>query len=141
MAKGFAIAAFVFLLLSFPIPILGNYMTLGALVLVTVAAAYGDTAWTIAVTLISGIKLFFLSPTWHLAMFGGAYMKAVNRAVLPSTYNGSATQSAMLSGANQVQQVNHMVLLVTVVLLAAPIVTLILKQRAAAASAPPPVGP
>jgi type IV secretory pathway VirB2 component (pilin) len=131
MAKGFAIAAFVFLLLSFPVPILGNYMTLGALALVTIAAACGDKAWTIAVTLISGIKLFFLSPSWHLAMFGGAYMQAINHAVLPSPYAGSATQNMMQSGASNMQAINHFVLLVTVAFLAAPIAALIIKQRQA----------
>lgn len=130
MAKGFAIAAFVFLLLSFPVPILGNYMTLGALALVTIAAANGDKSWTVAVTVISGIKLFFLSPSWHLAMFGGAYMQAINHAVLPGPYAGSATQSVMQSGASNMQQVNHLVLLVTVAFLAAPIIALFLKQRA-----------
>lgn len=136
MAKGFAIAAFVFVLLSFPIPILGNYITLGALILTTVAAANGDKAWTIAITLISGIKLFFLSPTWHLAMFGSAYMQAINNSAFQSPYASDATKAAMQGATNQTAGANHLALVVTIVLLAAPIVALVLKQCGGGADAP-----
>ena len=129
MAKGFAIAAFVFMLLSFPVPILGNYMTLGALVLVTIAAWHGDTVWTIAVTVISGVKLFLLSPTWHLAMFGGAYMKAVDHAFGPNQNLGPAGEAISQSATNQMVNANHFALFVTFALLAAPIAVMLFKQK------------
>ncbi len=136
MAKGFAIAAFVFVLLSFPVPILGNYMTLGALVLATIAAAYGDTAWTIAVTVISGVKLFLLSPTWHIAMFGGAYMKAVDHAFGPNQNLGPEGQTYSQNATNQMVAANHVALFVTLALLAAPIVAMLIKQNKAGGDTP-----
>jgi len=136
MAKGFAIAAFVFVLLSFPVPIFGNYMTLGALVLVTIAAWNGDTAWTIAVTVISGVKLFLMSPTWHLAMFGGAYMKAVDQAVGPNQNLGPVGQTLSQNATNQMVSANHVALFVTLALLAAPIAVMFFKQNKASSGTP-----
>ena len=137
MAKGFAIAAFVFVLLSFPVPILGNYMTLGALVLVTIAAWHGDQAWTIAVTVISGVKLFLLSPTWHFAMFGGAYMKAVDHAFGPNQNLGPVGQTLSDNATNQMVNANHFALFLTLALLAAPIAVMFFRQNKAGSGSTP----
>lgn len=133
MGKGFGIAAFVFVLISFPIPILGNYITLGALLLAAVGAANGDSVWAIATTVISGVKLFFLSPTWHLMMFGAAYMKAVDQAIPQSAPGGPPGLPAIQPATVQAAHVNQVALIMTLLFLAAPIVTMLLTQRQAAA--------
>ncbi|HWT31294.1 MAG TPA: hypothetical protein VN240_09755 [Propylenella sp.] len=69
MEKGLGIAAFVLLIVSFPIPILGNLLSLLALVLALGAALGGERTWAVVVSVVGGVKLFFLSPSWMLMMY------------------------------------------------------------------------
>ena len=126
MSKGLGIAAFVFLLISFPIPIVGNYITFLAILLVTGAALAGDKTWTIAVTVISAVKLFLLSPTWHLAMFGVGHQSF-----------GPAAGLVNAEGA-QLAPVNHGYLVGTLIMLALPISVLIGRNALAGGSASTP---
>lgn len=68
MGKPIGITAFVLLLLSFPVPLLGNFMALFALVLASVAACFGERTWSIVVALLGGIKQFWMSPSWIATM-------------------------------------------------------------------------
>lgn len=139
MAKGLGITAFALLILSFPVPFLGNYMTLLALAVVCGAALAGDVMFTVSTTLLSGIKLFFLSPTWHIAMFGAAYMKAMNDTSFSRTYGDAGTRQLTEQSTAAMAHSNQGVLLLTLAFLAAPIGCLIVRQvmanKPAAASA------
>lgn len=68
MNKGLGIAAFVLLLISFPIPIFGNYLSILALLLAALAALSGEQTWAVVVGIVGGIKLFWLSPSWWFLM-------------------------------------------------------------------------
>ncbi|HVY34955.1 MAG TPA: hypothetical protein VG960_11090 [Caulobacteraceae bacterium] len=136
MAKGFAIAAFVFVLLSFPIPVLGNFITLGALALVTVAAFAGDSAWTVAVTVISGIKLFFLSPTWHLMMFGAATQRPSDELTRLGVMSQAQQQQEIASG----QHINGVFLTITLLFLAAPIAAMVYRSATGTSATQTPEG-
>ena len=140
MALGLGISAFVVLLLLIPVPIVGSYITFLALVLAAGAALAGDKGLTIATTVLSGLKLFLFSPTWHIAMFGGAYMQATNAALANSPYADASSRALMTNGANNVSNANHVTIAVTLAFLAAPIGALLLRQMGgsskAASSAP-----
>lgn len=69
MGKGLGISAFVLLLISYPIPFLGNYLAILALLIAAAAAFAGEKTWAIVVSIVGGIMLFFLSPTWMVLMY------------------------------------------------------------------------
>jgi hypothetical protein len=74
MGSGFGIAALIVLFLSLGIPIYGNFITLIALFLVIFSALGGNKIWPIAIVAAGAVKLFFLSPSWMIAMSQeGAY--------------------------------------------------------------------
>ena len=104
MGRGLGIAAFVVLLLSLPIPIVGNYISLLALLILCGAAFAGEKVWVVVTTVVAAIKMFFLSPSWHLMMFSDAV-------------------------AQQTSGINTFFLLLTIGFLAAPIVIMIIKGR------------
>jgi len=128
MAKGLGITALVLLLLSFPIPILGNYITLLALAVAAGAALSGEVPFTVATTVLSGIKLFLLSPTWHIAMFGAEYMKAMSNTPSDRQYGDAATRQLTNDSTAAMAHSNAGVLVLTVAFLAAPIVCLVVRR-------------
>lgn len=69
MGKSLGIAAFVLLLISFPIPIVGNILSILALILASFSAIGGERTWPIVVGIVGGIKMFFMSPSWIFLMY------------------------------------------------------------------------
>ena len=69
MGKGLGIAALVLILISFPIPIFGTWIGYLALLIATLAVLGGDTALSIAVTVIAAVKMYFLSPGLMATMY------------------------------------------------------------------------
>jgi hypothetical protein len=138
MGKSLGIASFVFLLLSFPIPILGNYITFIALLLACGSGACGETTWTVTVDIISWIKLFFLSPSWHIAMFGAAYMQGMQNAVMSLGQRDAVAERAMTNGVASASSANHITLYTTLAFLIAPIAFLVWRTYAAKAATDPP---
>jgi hypothetical protein len=69
MGKALGITAFVFLMISFPIPVLGNWISVLALLTASVAAFAGERVWSVVVALVGGVKLFFMSPSWIFLMY------------------------------------------------------------------------
>lgn len=144
MGKGFGIAALVVLLLSLPIPVMGNYVSLMAMLLLCVAAYQREAAWTIAVDLVAWVKMFMLSPTWHFMMFGGGYMRGAQRWASEGNRAVGVRDPVldqMMDGSTRAMGgLNTMALLMTVVLLSAPIAILIWRQNAAAGALIPTDG-
>jgi len=68
MNSGFGIAALIVFFLSLGVPFVGNFITLVALILVSVAAWNRNVIWPIAIASASAVKLFFLSPSWMILM-------------------------------------------------------------------------
>jgi len=69
MGKAFGIAAFVILLMSIPIPVLGIWLAFIAVLLGTIAGFMGEKTWAIVVSIVGFVVLFWLSPAWYLVMF------------------------------------------------------------------------
>ncbi len=128
MGNGFGIAAFVLLLVSLVIPVLGNYLSLFAVLLLCGAAYARNKPWTIAVDLIAWVKMFMLSPTWHIMMFSGGYMKSVNQSIEQSGHMAGLRQNQMESSARDVGNANTFVLLLTIAILTAPLAILIWRS-------------
>lgn len=136
MGKSLGITAFVLLLISLPIPILGNYVSLLAVLILSLAAFQGEKQWVVIVDLLAWVKMFLLSPTWHVMMFGGGYMRGVNREMEGLGTVDSASRSVMQGATNDMAALNSMVLLVTVAILVAPVAILLWRSRTAAAAEP-----
>ena len=89
MGKGLGIAGLVILLLSFPIPIFGTIIGYLALVLVAIAAIFGEKTLVIATTVLAAIKMYMLSPALMGAMYsdtedaGGVFFTVTFFAALP----------------------------------------------------------
>ena len=130
MGKSFGLAAFVVLLVSLPIPVLGNYVSLLAILLLCVAAYQGERNWTITVDIIAWVKMFVLSPTWHLMMFGGGYMRGMTRDLERSGMADPRSSSMIDGNTRTMEGLNATTLLVTVAILAAPIVIMLWRSRA-----------
>lgn len=84
MGKSLGIVAFVLCLLSYPLPVIGPWLCVLALLLASAAALAGERTWAVVVAVLGGLNLFFLSPSWmflmyshHLAEGAGAYGNAV----------------------------------------------------------------
>ena len=129
MGKNLGITAFVLLLISLPIPLFGNYLTLLAVLILSLAAFQGEKNWVVIVDLLAWVKMFLLSPTWHMMMFGGGYMRGVNREMEGLGTVDSAGRSIMQGATNDMAALNGMVLLVTIAILAAPVAILIWRSR------------
>lgn len=129
MGKNFGITAFVLLLISLPIPLVGNYLTLLAVLILSLAAFQGEKNWVVIVDLLAWVKMFLLSPTWHMMMFGGGYMRGVNREMEGLGTVDSSSRSIMQGATNDMAALNGMVLLVTMAILAAPVAILIWRSR------------
>ena len=129
MGRGLGIAAFVVLLLSLPIPIVGNYISLLALLILCGAAFAGEKVWVVVTTVVAAIKMFFLSPSWHLMMFSTGYAKSANNFVRESGYADPGTLEFSDAVAQQTSGINTFFLLLTIGFLAAPIVIMIIKGR------------
>lgn len=129
MGKNLGITAFVLLLISLPIPLFGNYLTLLAVLILSLAAFQGEKNWVVIVDLLAWVKMFLLSPTWHMMMFGGGYMRGVNREMEGLGTVDSASRSIMQGATNDMAALNGMVLLVTIAILAAPVAILIWRSR------------
>lgn len=138
MGKSLGITAFVLLLISLPIPVLGNYVSLLAVLVLAGSAWAGERQWVVIVDLLAWVKMFLLSPTWHLMMFGGGYMKSVNRDVSSLGTVDSHGRALMEGSTNAMSGMNTMTLLVTVAILAAPAVIMVLRKRAAEAATTAP---
>jgi len=69
MGKGIGIAAFVIILISFIVPIVGTFVAYFALILATIAALAGNKAFAIATAIIAGIKMYALSPMLMVMMY------------------------------------------------------------------------
>lgn len=136
MGKSFGLAAFVVLLISLPIPVLGNYVSLMAVLLLCVSAYNGERSWTITVDVLAWVKMFMLSPTWHMMMFGGGYMRSVSRDLERSGMVDRGSRSVMDGSTRGMEGLNGMTLLTTVVILAAPIAIMLWRGRAPAAPEP-----
>lgn len=136
MGKSLGITAFVLLLISLPIPILGNYVSLLAVLILSLAAFQGEKQWVVIVDLLAWVKMFLLSPTWHVMMFGSGYMRGVNREVEGLGTVDSASRSVMHGATNDMAALNSVMLFVTVVILAAPVAILFWRSRTSTVSAP-----
>ncbi|MEJ6789522.1 hypothetical protein BrevBR_08200 [Brevundimonas sp. BR2-1] len=129
MGKSLGITAFVLLLISLPIPIFGNYISLLAVLILSLAAFQGEKNWVVIVDLLAWVKMFLLSPTWHVMMFGSGYMRGVNREVEGLGTVDSASRSVMQGATNDMAALNNMILLITVVILAAPVGIMVWRSR------------
>lgn len=135
MGKSLGITAFVLLLISLPIPLVGNYISLLAVLILSAAAWQGEKIWTVVVDLLAWVKMFLLSPTWHLMMFGGGYMRGVSRDLESLGTVDAGTRHLMQGSTNAVSGMNGPVLLVTILILAAPLAIMLWKSKSAAAPA------
>lgn len=79
MGKSLGITAFVLLMLSFPIPILGNWISVLALLVAAFAAFAGERTWSVVVSIVGGIKLFFMSPSWMFLMYSSHLVEGAGR--------------------------------------------------------------
>lgn len=138
MGKSLGITAFVLLLISLPIPIVGNYLSLLAVLILSFAAFQGEKQWVLVTDLIAWVKMFFLSPTWHLMMFGGGYARNVNRDLERSGAMDAGTRNLIEGSTNAMQEQNYTTLLVTVAILAAPLAIMFWKARQTAPAAETP---
>ena len=84
MGKSLGIAAFVLCSMSFPLPVVGPWICVLALLLASGGALAGERTWAVVVAILGGLNLFFMSPSWmflmhshHLAEGAGAYGDAV----------------------------------------------------------------
>lgn len=134
MGKSLGITAFVLLLISLPIPILGNYLSLLAVLILSAAAFQGEKNWVVIVDIIAWVKMFLLSPTWHVMMFGGSYMRGINRELEGSGAMDAGTRSVMQGSTSSMEGLNAITLLMTVGILAAPIIIMLSRSRAAGAA-------
>lgn len=132
MGKNLGITAFVLLLISLPIPLFGNYLTLLAVLILSLAAFQGEKNWVVIVDLLAWVKMFLLSPTWHMMMFGGGYMRGVSREMEGLGTVDSAGRSIMQGATRDMEGMNSMTLLITVLILAAPIIILVWRSRTSA---------
>ena len=133
MGKGIGIASFVLLLISLPIPFVGNYLSLFAVLLLCIAAYQREKTWTITVDVLAWVKMFLLSPTWHFMMFGAGYMKGINQGLANSQYASQYTKTQMQGEASDIGHMNTGVLIVTLLILAAPIALLVWRSQSATA--------
>lgn len=133
MGKSLGITAFVLLLISLPIPIFGNYVSLLAVLILSLAAFQGEKNWVVIVDLLAWVKMFLLSPTWHVMMFGGGYMRGVNREIEGLGTVDSASRSIMQGATNDMVSLNSVILLITVAILAAPVAIMLWRSRTPAA--------
>lgn len=129
MGKSLGITAFVLLLVSLSIPILGNYLSLLAVLILSAAALQGEKQWVIITDLIAWVKMFFLSPTWHLMMFGGGYMRGVGRDLQSTGAMDQSTRRLMDGSTSAMGDLNGMVLFFTLVILAAPLVIMVWRAK------------
>lgn len=136
MGKSLGITAFVLLLISLPIPILGNYISLLAVLILSLAAFQGEKNWVVIVDLLAWVKMFLLSPTWHVMMFGGGYMRGVNREMEGLGTVDSASRTVMQGATNDMAALNSVVLLVTLAILAAPVAIMVWRSRMPAVTEP-----
>lgn len=113
-------------------------MSLLAVLVLAGSAWAGERQWVVIVDLLAWVKMFLLSPTWHLMMFGGGYMKSVNRDVSSLGTVDSHGRALMEGSTNAMSGMNTMTLLVTVAILAAPAVIMVLRKRAAEAATTAP---
>jgi hypothetical protein len=125
VGKALGIAGFVILLVSFPVPIVGNYITFLALALAAGAALAGDRTWTLVIVIIAAMKLFFLSPTWRIALF-------------PPTFHNpmgllQANQDAIHDAA---VRDSHPLWFLTIVGLGAPLAIMAFRSLAASSALP-----
>jgi hypothetical protein len=133
MGKSLGIAAFVILLLSLPIPIAGNYISLLAVLILCGAAYCRETTWTVIVDLVAWVKMFLLSPSWHVMMFASGYMKSSTKWAEGLGTMDRATKQAMDANNAGMAGMNGTVLFITVAILAAPIVILVWRRATAPA--------
>jgi hypothetical protein len=134
MGKSLGITAFVLLLISLPIPVLGNYVSLLALLILAGSAWAGECQWVVIVDLLAWVKMFLLSPTWHLMMFGGGYMRGVERHV-SSLGTVDLESRALIEGStNAMSGMNTMTLIVTVAILSAPVAIMLWRSSTSASA-------
>lgn len=136
MGKSLGITAFVLLLISLPIPIFGNYVSLLAVLILSLAAFQGEKNWVVIVDILAWVKMFLLSPTWHVMMFGSGYMRGVNREVEGLGTVDNASRSVMQGATNDMASLNSVILLITVAILAAPVAILLWRSRTPVATVP-----
>lgn len=137
MGKSLGVTAFVLLLISLPIPILGNYISLLAVLILSLAALRGEKNWVVIVDLLAWVKMFLLSPTWHVMMFGSGYMRGVNREVEGLGTVDSASRSMMQGATSDMAALNSVMLMITLAILAAPVAIMIWRSQTQAAAAGP----
>lgn len=135
MGKSLGITAFVLLLISLPIPIFGNYLSLLAVLILSLSAFQGEKRWVVITSIIAWVKMFLLSPTWHAMMFGGGYMRNMGRG-LESTGAMDSGLRALRDGSTRTMEgLNSMTLFITLIILSAPLVIMFWRSRTAAAPA------
>src|SRR5262245_15708583 len=67
MAKGLGIASLAVAVVSVVVPLLGLYLSAGAIVLAVIAALAGDRAYAAVTPVVAVVNVLFLSPfTWLL---------------------------------------------------------------------------
>lgn len=131
MGKSLGVTAFVLLLISLPIPILGNYISLLAVLILALAAFQGEKNWVVIVDLLAWVKMFLLSPTWHMMMFGGGYMRGVNRDISSLGTVDRSGRAIMEGTTRDMAALNGITLFITLAILAAPVVIMIWRGRRA----------
>lgn len=129
MGKSLGITAFVLLLISLPIPVVGNYVSLLAILILAGAAFQGERQWVWVTDLLAWVKMFLLSPTWHLMMFGGGYMRGMQREMEGLGTMDSVAREGMESSTRGMEGINGLVLFITIIILAAPIAILVWRSR------------
>lgn len=135
MGKSLGIAAFVLLMISLPIPIVGNYITFLALIILCAAAYQGDKTWTVVVDLISWVKVFFLSPTLHFAMFGSSYARGFQQYAARTNQQMGIRDTGLDhfidQNASAMEKQNGILILIVLALLIAPLAIMGWRSRMA----------
>lgn len=69
MGKGLGIAALIFIILSFPLPVVGTWVGYFALALAALSALAGHRTLVIATAAIAAVKMYFMSPGLMATMY------------------------------------------------------------------------
>lgn len=103
MGKGLSTAAFVMVLTSCFVPLVGTWVCYIGLIIAALAALFGSTAWVIATTTIAAVNLYLLTPSLMTVMY------------LPFTDSEAPTEA-------------YLFFILTTALVALPIVCLIFRS-------------
>lgn len=126
MGKALGIAGFVLLIVSLPIPFVGNYLSLLALGFAVAAALQGERTWALVTDLLAWPKMLLMSPTWGTMMWGdrGSFIRENRGFLRGSGMDGFLDQAQGVGFAG-----NPLLVVLTFGLLIAPLVILYRRRQ------------